>query len=239
MKNRVKLVVFFGLMTFPMMMAFQNCSRTVAMQVTDEVNGKLDSDLLPNGVSEIDQQTPSDGGSSPAIEDGVSRPVDGDLSAGEEEDPDMNTQVEDPQKEFQSDMDSAVAACAADLHESQNDQNGELSDDGRSLTHIRGYKVISAADFNGLTEIDEISDSYGTRIICGLHVASLKDSGGNVVLVDSLVDDLSHVGKIGIVESRAILSGSKAIVNKQNSYAPDVTVVAQGLRHRTPSKQKK
>jgi hypothetical protein len=243
MKNRVKLVVLCGLMAFPMMVAFQNCSRTVAMQMTDEISGKLDSDQLPNGISEVDQQNPNDGGSAPSGGDSVSQPVDNNLPSsdqpsggdsvqqpsGSEPDSNMNTQVEDPNQELQDDVDAAAAECDYDANESQNDANGVLA--GKSISHIRGSKILSAADFNGSSEVDQISDAYGKIVLCGLHVKSLSDTGGRIILVNSLVDDLSnHKGDIGILESRAIISDSKGKINKQNSDAPS----AQSSHHGKP-----
>jgi hypothetical protein len=223
MKNRVKLVVLCGLMAFPMMVAFQNCSRTVAMQMTDEVNGKLDTDFLPNGTSEVDQQNPTDGTNAPSGGGDASQPVAGGDSGSGDSDPNMGTQVEDPIKELQDDVDSAAAECEVDLNESQNDANGVLSEG--SFAGIRGSKVISAADLGGATELDELSDSYGKIVLCGVHVKSLHDTGGRIILVNSLVDDLSqHKGDIGVLESRAIISNSQGLIHKLNSDAPDVEI---------------
>lgn len=233
MKNRVKLVVLCGLMAFPMMVAFQNCSRTVAMQMTDEVNGKLDTDLLPNGISEVDQQNPNDGANAPSSGDDVSQPVDGspivggdsDSSGGDaiggQDDPQMGTQVEDPNQELQDDVDAAAAECANDFDESENDANGIVT--GNSIAGIRAKKVISPADFGGATEIDEISDSYGLLYICNLHVKSVRDTGGRIILSNSLVDDLSqHKGDIGVLESRALIGDSKGKIIKWNSNTEEV-----------------
>jgi len=258
MKNRVKLVVLCGLMAFPMMVAFQNCSRTVAMQVTDEVNsGKLDTDLLPNGISEVDQQNPSssDGSNSPSGGgDEVSQPVDSNMPSkdnvasggeqpsssdgsnspsGSESDSEMGTQVENPNQELQDDVESAAAECDYDANESQNDANGVLS--GNSISHIRGSKILSAVDFNGSTEVEQISDAYGKIVLCGLHVKSLSDTGGRIILVNSIVDDLSnHKGDIGVLESRAIISETKGKIHKQNTNSPsedDKDIHLDTIRH--------
>lgn len=244
MKNRVKLVVLCGLMAFPMMVAFQNCSKTVAMQMTDEINGKtidsnlpnggVDTDQLPNGVTDIDQTSPDgvDGDNSPSGGEG-------DNSAGTPNDPEMNYQVEDPVQELQNDLENAPADCAADLNESSNDANGELSEDGRSLNHIRGNKVISPADFNGATEVDVISDAFGKITVCGLRVRSWNGSGGRLILVNSVVDDLhQHNGGIVVLESSAIITGTKGKLLKYVTEEPQSNVVSQNLR-RVPVKVKK
>lgn len=246
MKNRVKLVVLCGLMAFPMMVAFQNCSRTVAMQVTDEVYAKLDTDLLPNGISEVDQQNPNDGSNAPSGSDEVSQPVDSPVAGGDSggdsggdlvsDDPQMGTQIEDPNQELQNDIDAAAAECNVDFDESENAANGVV--DGSSISGIRGKKVVSPANFGGATEIDEISDSYGLLYICNLHVKSVRDTGGRIILANSLVDDLSgHRGDIGVLESRAIIRDSKGKIHKQNAYAPEAHVIAQGVRRITKTKK--
>ena len=258
MKNKVKLIVLSGLMAFPMMLAFQNCSRTTAMQITDQVNSKaqIDTDTLPPGETQINQPNAVDNSSNgasgspsndqPAVDQprldqpAVDIPAPGSgvngvepndssssgdsVSSGgsDSDDGQVNTQVEDHAKELKDDVDAGPAECDNDAHESQNDANGVLSEDGNSITHIRGNKVLSPADFNGATEIDEISDAYGKLTICGLQVKSLVNTGGRIILVGSLVDDLSqHKGDIGVNQSRAIISGSSGKVHKAGSSKKD------------------
>lgn len=260
MKNKLKLVVISGLMAFPLMVAFQNCSRTVAMQITDEINSaKLDTDGLGNGEYTVNQPSDGSNDSSGVPDDSsVSQPVDnpssggdnvssggdaggdsgssgGGSGSGDNEDPEMNTQVEDPIKELNQDIADAPAECDYDANESQNDANGVLSEDGHSISHIRGSKVLSPADFNGASEVDEISDAYGKIVLCGLHVKALHDSGGRIILVNSEVDDLSqHKGDIGVLESHAIISESKGKLSKNNSDSKGPKVAGGAQRKEEP-----
>jgi hypothetical protein len=239
MKNKIKLFVLGGLFAFPLMVAFQNCSKTVAMQMTDEAALKagapvIDTNNLPSNENiPIDQQAPSSDDpqvkyqpaddsqvSSSSVEDSSSDSSSSSSDSSSSSNSAMDSSGSDDGVQAASnDVSDARRDCEADLKESANDGgSGKLSEDGKSLTDVHGKKVISSSDFNGLTDVDLIS-ANGNITICGLHVKVLRGSasegGGKLILIDSTVDDLSgHNANIIVDGSRAIISNSSGSVIK-------------------------
>ena len=190
-----KFVIASAIISFPVMLMYQNCSKTQSVEMSDMTlkASSIDTGDLPiNDPVSVQQpgssSTPSSdndlAGGDPMIPSAPSVP------SGPSSN-DVGYQVQDPVKEMKEDVQAAVAACAdLSLQESANDNpTAHYSNDAAS--GIRGNKVLSKEDFGGNSHIKSISDSFGKVVLCGLQVDSYSDSGGHLILVDSEIASVS------------------------------------------------
>ena len=217
-RNKSKMLIVAVVASLPIMIGFQNCSKTQHFQLTDVSNkaAPIDTDQLPlNEEVVVDENNNIVGG---PVDDGGGSSGGSGGSGGSNSPPveendgeDMGYQLEDPEQEMEEDINEAVAACDSYLgNESNNSQNGSLSQDGLTLTGIRGNKVITRQDFNGQSRVKSINHAYGKIVVCGLEVESINDSGGRLILVNSRVGVISrHHGQVA-------LEGSSALVDSSN-----------------------
>jgi hypothetical protein len=183
--NRNKLIIFISLLGLPVMISFQNCSRS---QSSDLVADTSTVSLQPLTSVNLNQ-----------ISNNETASIDSNNNINT--DSSVNTQIEDPEAEFISDIASAPAACEEHRNQgnSSSSNNGVISEDGLSIANIKGERVLSPEDFGGQTHISKISNSFGKVILCDLTVDNVERSGGRFILVNSNVGTMnSHYGEIGI-----------------------------------------
>ena len=229
MKNKAKVLVTVVIVGFPLMFAFQNCARNSA-QMQDAASQKTASSSLDtNNIT--DDQPVSINQNAPAVDpapapssgpsnDQTSNVVPPEqpsalLAPKKDVDSSVSNQVEDPEQELMDNTAEAPDLCEAHRHESQNSKgNGTLSADGKSISHIRGDKVLSPEDFGGRTEIDTISDAFGKIVLCDLKVKKVEKSGGRLILEHSTVKSISGFrGDCGVSQdSQATIDNSNVTV---------------------------
>lgn len=227
MRRNAKALIILAVLSVPVMALFQNCGKTIAMTDVDPVakaSSVVNTNDLPIGDSQIDQigsdgQVISSGGASgsggvPSSGDGS-----GSVSSG-----DGSVNIGMPSEEEQQDqeIEDSLAACAA-LQNSASSNNingaGVFSADGKSASNIRGKHVLSSANFNGNTQIDSISNSYGSLTVCGLDIGTLSNYNGKITLVNN--------SKIGVINS---LNGQLVVIDGSGAKLRNSKVSVKKLR---------
>ena len=228
MRRNAKALIILAVLSLPVMALFQNCGKTIAMTDVDPVlksSAVVNTNDLPMGNTQIDQI----GSESAVITSGGGSggtPASGDVSAGGtgSSGGGGTVTIGMPSEEEQQDqeIEDSLAACAA-LQNSSNSNNingaGVFSADHKSASNIRGKHTISSANFNGNTQIDSISNSFGSLTICGLDVGTLSNYSGKITLVNNskigVVNSLN--GQLVVIDgSGAKLRNSKVSVKKVN-----------------------
>lgn len=222
-RRNAKALIVLAVLSVPVMALFQNCGKTVAMTDVDpmsKVSSIVNTNDLPVGDTQVDQ-IGSDGevissGGAPASGDGSVSSDGGVSSGGGSVTIGMPSEEEQQEQEIQD----SLAACAA-LQNSSDSNNingaGTFSADGKSASNIRGKHVLSSANFYGNTQIDSISNSYGSLTICGLDIGTLSNYNGKITLVNnSKIDVINSInGQLVIIDgSGAKLQNSKVSVKK-------------------------
>ena len=205
-----KFVILFAVVSLPVMVMYQNCSKTQNFEMNDMTSSKLaesgfDSSLLPasDGPS---GEAPSNAGSD--INKYQVEPRDSEVSGlGEVEVGPVPEPGPAPAPEIvgssmppepapaPAPAPSSVAGnngsdpefladCSVYTKESQNpNPNASFSND--SASGVQGHKVLTPEDFGGNRNIKSISNTGGHIVLCNLEVENYSDSNGRVDLVNS------------------------------------------------------
>ncbi len=227
MRRNAKALIILAVLSVPVMVLFQNCGKKIAMTDVDPISKSssiVNTNDLPLGGTQIDQ-IGSDGEvfSSDGADSSGGVPVSGDGS-GSVSSGGGTVTIGLPSEEEQEnqEIEDSLAACAA-LQNSSESNNingaGVFSEDGKSASNIRGKHVLSSANFNGNTQIDSISNSYGSLTLCGLDVGTLSNYNGKITLVNnSRIRDINSLnGQLVVIDgSGAKLRNSKVAVKKVN-----------------------
>ena len=227
MRRNAKALIILAVLSVPVMALFQNCGKKIAMTEVEPISKSssiVNTNDLPLGDTQIDQ-IGSDGEviSSGGADSSGGVPVSGDGS-GSVSSGGGTVTIGLPSEEKQEDqeIEDSLAACAA-LQNSSESNNingaGVFSADGKSASNIRGKHVLSSANFNGNTQIDSISNSYGSLTVCGLDVGTLTNYNGKITLVNNsrigVINSLN--GQLVVIDgSGAKLRNSKVAVKKVN-----------------------
>lgn len=210
MRRNAKAIIIVAVLSIPVMALFQNCGKTIAMTDIDPISKAssiVNTNDLPMGDSQVDQIS-SDGevissggeGSSGGVPTSDESSVS--VSSG---DSTVTTGLPSEEEQEDQEIQDSLAACAA-IENSTNSNNvngaGVFSADGKSASNIRGKHTISSADFNGNTQIDSISNSYGSLTVCGLDIGTLSNYNGKITLVNN--------SKIGVINS---LNGQLVVID--------------------------
>lgn len=225
-RRNAKALIILAVLSVPVMALFQNCGKTIAMTDVDpmsKASSIVDTNNLPLGDSQIDQigadgEVISSGGASGS--GGV--PVSGDSSGSDIDGGSVDIGMPSEEEQQDQEIEDSLAACAA-LENSSESNNingaGVFSADGKSASNIRGKHVLSSANFNGNTQIDSISNSYGSLTVCGLDIGTLSNYNGKITLVNNskigVINSLN--GQLVVIDgSGAKLRNSKVSVKKIN-----------------------
>ena len=214
-RRNVKVLIILTVLSVPIMTLFQNCGKTQAISISDvqtssKANPVVDTNELPMGDSQIDQipdVAPVSGVGSGVGTVGAPASGDGSGAGSRVGSGDGSVSIGMPSEEEQEaqEIEDSLAACAA-LQNSSNSNNvngaGVFSSDHKSASNIRGKHVISSANFKGNTQIDSISNSYGSLTVCGLDIGTLSNYRGKITLVNN--------SKIGVINS---LNGQLVIID--------------------------
>lgn len=205
-RRNAKALIILAVLSVPVMALFQNCGKTIAMTDVDpmsKASSIVNTNDLPLGDTQIDQigsdgEVISSGGSDVV-------PASGDGSGSVSSDGSVSIDLPSEEEQEEQEIEDSLAACAA-LQNSSESNNingaGVFSADGKSASNIRGKHVLSSANFNGNTQIDSISNSYGSLTICGLDIGTLSNYNGKITLVNN--------SKIGVINS---LNGQLVIID--------------------------
>ena len=213
---RHKILWVLAIASFPVMLSFQNCAKTqnfqatdVAPELTKSAAAPVDSETLPLNeevvVDETNNQVSSGGGSGGS--------TGGSSGSGSSEGGEVRYQVEDPGLEHEKDIEEALAACSAiQQNESNNPQPDAILDADSGLYKVeglRGNKILSAADFNGQSNIKSISNSFGHLILCGLNIDEVYKTGGKIIAVGTHIKKVtSHYGSIDLLNGSVVVDSS-------------------------------
>lgn len=225
-RRNAKSLIILAVLSVPVMILFQNCGKTIAMTDVDpmsKASSIVNTNDLPLGDSQIDQigsdgEVISSGGAGSS--GGV--PPTGGSSGSASDGGTVSTGMPSEEEQEDQEIEDSLAACAA-LQNSSESNNingaGVFTADGKSASNIRGKHVLSSANFNGNTQIDSISNSYGSLTICGLDIGTLTNYSGKITLVNNskigVVNSLN--GQLVVIDgSGAKLRNSKVAVKKVN-----------------------
>lgn len=186
-----------------MILSFQNCSQNFGLgQNGSSSSNKLAVDAPPN--SDGSQTPPAGGGQT----DGQTGNQTGNHSGNNDPDMDCHQSDETYRSACQElDVDRDRLMMLGD-NVNMSSINGNLLFKANSLGALSSlYGNVRILGLKPDSSINEIKDSFGNLIVCGMDIKKLTNHSGNVIVVDGDVGDISGLkGNLRIVGGK--LNGS-------------------------------
>lgn len=214
-----KFVLIFAVGSLPLMMMYQNCSKTQNLAMEDMTALKADGSLpfdtgnLGPGQSvvlepgagtdknvyqvEPDNSSDSTNGALGAVDESSSSNTDSSSNSSSSSDSNSSSSTESPPANSSSNPE-VLADCSLYMKESNND-NGDARYGSDSASGVQGHKVLTPEDFGGNRNIKSISNTGGHIVLCNLEVESYSDSNGRVDLVNSHAVFFNHKGTVKVI----------------------------------------